>query len=1173
MQWHFGPFRLDQDYGCLWQGDERVVLRPKTFDLLMYLVEHAGELVTKEELLAAIWPETVVADSALTVSVSELRKALDETARAPQYVTTVHRRGYRFIAPVTSLESSAPFTPSTLPEPPQVEAPEAPPPLAAERRQLTVLFCDLVDSTRLAGQLDPEDWREVLQAYHQTCTEVVARFDGYVAQYLGDGVLVYFGYPVAHEDDAQRAVWSALGLLEAMKALHTRLALPSGYALAVRLGVHTGLVVVSDVGTGERHEPLAQGETPHLAARLQSLAGAHELVISGATRELLGRVFNVKDLGEQVLRGVATPMRVYRVEGARTVASRFEAMSASGLTPLVGREEELELLWRRWQQATEGEGQVVLLSGEGGLGKSRLVQTLCERLVDEPHLRVLYQGSPYHTHSAFYPIIAHLQQTLQLEQVPLPAAKLDRLETLLAQAGLAVTEVAPLLALLLSIPSGKRYAPLMLSPQRQKERSIEAIVTQFVNLSQRDPVLFIFEDAHWSDPSTLEVLDRLIDALEEASILAVITYRPEFEPRWRSYGHVTMYTLNRLTRRQVAALVSEVTGGKALPQEVLDQIVAKTDGVPLFVEELTKTVLESGLLENQGDHYTLSGPLAPLAIPATLQDSLMARLDRLESAKAVAQYASVIGRQVSYVLLEAVSPLDEATLQHELSRLVEAELLYQRGLPPQATYTFKHGLIQDSAYQSMLRSTKQGYHHRIAQVLEARFPEMVETQPELLAFHYTGAGLTKQAVGYWKRAGEKAIERSANAEAIAHLNTGLELLQALSDSPERTQQELTLHLSLAVPLVAIKGQAASEVERIYTRARELCQQVGETSQLIPVLWGLFRWYAGRAEYERAHDIAEHFMRLAHDLHDPTLYVAAHRALGGTFVFQGELASARMHLEQSIVLYASVQDRSHVLHYATDHGVTCLAVLSWTLWSLGYPDQASVRSREMLTLAQELVHLQTLAFAFSTAAMFHQFRRETQPTREQAEAAIALSTEQGFLYYGAIGTMLCGWERGIQGEVEGGIGQIHQGLMNYRSTGAEYICPYFLCMLAEVYGQSGQPTSGLAILADALGRVDHTGERFYEAELHRLKGQLLLQQSSNNATEAAICFHQAISIAQNQSAKSWELRAATSLARLWQSQGQQDEARRLLNDIYSWFTEGFETADLIDAKALLEELSP
>jgi predicted ATPase len=667
------------------------------------------------------------------------------------------------------------------------------------------------------------------------------------------------------------------------------------------------------------------------------------------------------------------------------------------------------------------------------------------------------------------------------------------------------------------------------------------------------------------------VLDRLIDGLQDASVLAVITYRPAFEPRWRSYGHVTTHMLNRLTRRQVAALVAEMTNHKALPQEVLEQIVAKTDGVPLFVEELTKTVLESELLTEQGDHYALRGPLPPLAIPATLQDSLMARLDRLESAKAVAQYASVIGRQFSYDLLQAVLQLDASMLQHELQRLIEAELLYQRGLSPQATYIFKHALIQDTAYASLLRSTRQGYHRHIAEVLEDQFPETAETQPELLAHHFMESGLNEQAVDYLQKAGERAVERSANVEAIAHLSAGLDLLKTLPDTPARAQQELALHISLAVPLVALKGQAASEVGHVYTRARELCQQVGDTSQLIPVLWGLYRWYAGRAEYESAHAMAEHIMRLAHELHEPALYVAGNRALGAHCFFQGELLSARTHLEQSIALYRSAQHHSQVFHYAVDHGVACRAVLTWTLWMLGYPDQAAVRSHEMLTLAQELAHLPTLAFALHGAMVLHQFRREVQSIQEQAEAVIRLATEQEFAYFGAAGRLLQGWAQSVPEANETSIWHLHQGLADYRATDIEIFHPYFLGLLAEVHGQARQTVEGLVLLIEALALVDKTGQRFYEAELHRLKGELLLQQSPDNSTEAESCFQQAISIAQNQSAKSWELRAATSLAHLWQSQGKRAEAHALLAPVYSWFTEGFDTADLQEAKALLDEL--
>ena len=1138
----------------------------------MYLVEHAGQLVSKDELLDAVWPEAVVADSVLMVKISELRKVLGDSARVPQYIATEHRRGYRFIAPVMPMEPSAlPALSTPVAQPPAV-ASALPAPLATEWRQLTVLCCDLVDSTRLAGRLDPEDLREVLHAYHQSCGEVVARFDGYVAQYLGDGVLVYFGYPVAHEDDAQRAVWSGLGLLEALSALNARLALPSGSRLAVRLGLHTGLVVVGNVGSGERRERLAQGETPHIAAGLQRLAGANELIISAATRDLLGGMFRVKDLGEQELRGLSTPMQIYRVEGAQEVESRFEAMTVTDLTPLVGREEELALLWRCWQQATEGEGQVVLLSGEAGLGKSRLTQALCERLANEPHLRVLYQCSPYHTHSAFYPIITHLDRTLQLDQVPLSTAKLDRLETLLAKAGLVVSEMAPLLASLLSIPTGNRYRPLLLSPQRQRELTIEALVAQLVSLSQREPLLLIVEDAHWSDPSTLDVLDRLINGLQEAAVLAVITYRPAFEPRWRSYGHVTTYSLNRLTRRQVAALVTEVTDHKALPPEVLDHIVAKTDGVPFFVEELTKTVLASGLLEAQGNRYALRRPLPPLAIPSTLQDALMARLDSMESAKAVAQYAAVMGRQVSYEVLEAVSPLDTATLQYELGRLVQAELLYQRGLPPQATYTFKHALIQDSAYQSLLRSTKQVYHQRIAEMLETRFPEMVATQPELLARHYTESGRHGAAARYWQQAGEKALQRSANVEAIAYLTQGLEVLKTLPDTPERLQCELALQTALGPALMVIKGHGAPDTKRAYARARELCEQLGDAPQLFTALRGMMTNHMGQGNLQTAYQLGEQLRRLAQARTEPAYLLLAHFSLGQVLFWRGDLAAAYAHHTEALTIYTPQDCRNLAAHYGLDLVVASHSYLAWELWQLGYPDQALLSSQMAERLAQEVAHPFSLNIALIWSAILHQWRREAPAAHDLAVASTTVATQQGFVFCLARATILHGWALAMQGQGGAGIAEIRQGLAASLSTGDSGWQPYFLGLMAEAYGEDGHYEAGLNTLAEALAMMDAMEVRFYGAELYRLKGELSLRQSSNNETEAESCFQQAITFAQTQSAKSWELRAATNLSRLWQQQGKHDEARELLAPVYGWFTEGFDTADLQAAQGLLEALS-
>jgi class 3 adenylate cyclase len=661
---------------------------------------------------------------------------------------------------------------STPPEavaspPPQPEAPLAAPhtrvtspaveprPADAERRQLTVLFCDLVDSTTLSSQLDPEELREVVRAYQDTCAKVIARFEGHIAQYLGDGLLVYFGYPLAHEDDAQRAVRAGLGIVEAIGQLNTRLKEERGVQLAVRLGVHTGLVVVGEVGGGTRQEQLALGETPNLAARLQGIAAPNTLVISAATLHLLGGFFAYQSLGTLLLKGFAQPLEVYQVLSESTARSRLEAAGRTGLTPLVGREQEVGLLLERWAQVKDGLGQVVLLSGEAGIGKSRLVQVLKEHVAAEPQAWLTpCQCLPYHRNTALYPWIDLLERVaLGFEREESPQQKLRKLEGFVVQYGLPLAEAVPLFAALLALPLPDTYAPLTISPEQQKQQILHALLMILRRIAAHQPVLFVMEDLHWVDPTTLEFLSLLVDQGPTARILALFTFRPDFSPPWTGRSHLTQMTLPRLPRRQAAEMMDRVAHSKTLPAEVMEQIVAKTDGVPLFVEELTKMVLESGLLHEREDRYELQGPLPPLAIPATLHDSLMARLDHLATVKGLAQLGATLGREFSYDLLQAVSPWEEGTLRHGLQQLVAAELLYQQGLPPQATYLFKHALIQEAAYQSLLRSTRQRHHQRIAQVLEGRFPEIVETQPELLAHHYTEAGLLAHAIPYWQRAG------------------------------------------------------------------------------------------------------------------------------------------------------------------------------------------------------------------------------------------------------------------------------------------------------------------------------------------------------------------------------------------------------------------------------------
>jgi len=1048
------------------------------------------------------------------------------------------------------------------------EAPPLPPRTEAERRQLTVMFVDLVGSTALSASLDPEDMRQVIQSYQECCAEVVKRWDGHIGKYQGDGVIAYFGYPKAHEDDAERAARAGLQVVDAVN----RLTSPSGGALAARVGVATGRVVVGElIGHDEARERAVVGETPNLAARLQALAEPNFVVIAPSTRRLVAGLFELIDLGARELKGFVEPVRAWRVLGPSRIEGRFEAREAAGLLPLVGREGEVTLLLRRWEQAKDGEGQVVLLSGEAGIGKSRLVRAIRERLGhDEPHALLSHFCSPFHQTSALHPVIGSLERAAGYAPDEPPGQKLEKLEALLGRATESLATVAPLLAALLSIPAGDRYPAIELSPQQQKEKTFAALIDRLVGLAACQPVLAVYEDVQWSDPTTLELLEQMIDRVQRLPVLLMITFRPEFTPPWPGQAHMTALALNRLSRKEGVAMVAEVTGGRPLPDEVLDQIIAKTDGVPLFVEELTKNVLESGLLTDLGQHYALAGPLAPLAIPATLQDSLLARLDRLAPVKEVAQIGAAIGREFFYELLAAVATLGDNELQDALGQLVEAELIFRQGTPPHATYSFKHALVRDVAYETLLRSRRQQLHGRIAAVLRERFPAVVESEPEVMARHCAEAGSAEEAIEYLLRAGRQALERSANAEAAGHLGKGLILLEALPAGPERDAVELDILVALGPPLVATKGFTDPEVEKIYLRARALCEEHGKTTALVPVLVGLANIHLLRAELRQARELGEECLTLARRHDDPGVRMAAHRMLGSTLHFLGEFAQARVHLEQANAVREGYQRRFDAsLYLISGSRVYCRSIFARVLWALGYPELASGSSDEALRLAEETSHSHTLAQALSLAAAFHLDRRDVQRTECLARKAVALATKHDFPYWQATGRLWWGWALVQGGEAEQGLAQIRQSLAQFRARGHVQTIPHALTVLADVCGQVGEPQEGLEALAEALVVLERTNERRREAEVYRLRGELLLPGRHWN--EAEDCFHRALSVARQQSARMWELRAATGLARLWREQGRRADAYDLLAPVYGWFTEGLETADLKDAKALLDAL--
>ena len=1036
---------------------------------------------------------------------------------------------------------------------------------AAERRQLTVMFCDLVGSTALSARLDPEDLREIMAAYQRTVAEMVGQSEGFIARYMGDGVLAYFGYPRAHEDDAERAIRAGLRLIDAVAGLDVE-----SVRLQARVGIATGLVVVGDlIGEGSAQEQSVIGETPNLAARLQALAEPSSVVVAASTRRLVGNLFEYSDLGAVEVKGITAPVPASRVLRLRAVASRFEALRGSTLSPLIDREEEIELLLRRWTRAKAGEGQVVLISGEPGIGKSRMTVELGKRLHVEPHVRVRCFCSPYHQDSALFPFIEQLGRASGFENGDQPAVKLEKLRAMLARAG-SPDEDVNFLADLLSLPTSDRTPLPDLSPQRKKERTLEALIRQLEGLARRHPVVAVLEDAHWMDPTSRELLDLTVEHVRRLPALLVVTFRPEFRPPWIGQPQVTMLTLNRLDRRDRTALVEQIAGSKPLPDAVVDQIADRTDGVPLFVEELTKSVLESGVLREETDRYVLDRSLRPLAIPTTLQDSLMARLDRLASVRLVAQIGAAIGREFSYALLRAVSPISEGELEAALARLVASGLVFQRGAPPDAIYSFKHALVQDVAHDSLLRSSRQQLHAQIAHALETQTPELMDSRPEIFAQHYAEAGFVEKSVAYWGRAGRRSAARSAMAEAAAQLRKGLDQLALLPDNPQRQHQELEFWSALGAALRFLKGQATPEMGHAFARGRELWEQLGCPSQFLHIPYGQSFYHIYRGEFDLAQRLDEDLLRLSRQRNDTAGLVLGHHSFGRTLIYIGKFASARSHLEEVLTLYDPDFHGSLCFQVGSDPRVGARGQLGIALFCLGFPKQALAQIRAGITDALALTHPPSLAASLALGCRLLSLGWDNADLEERAGQLIAVATEQGFPLYGALGTIYRGWGKTRTGDVADGISLLRSGSTTYRATGAETRIPYHVALLAKACEIAGQIEEALSLLNNALQIAARIGERWFAAELYRHKGQLMLQQGDSEAAEEF--YRRALAIAKEQQAKLWELRAAVSLARLHRDRGCRSEAHDFLAPIYGWFSEGFDTQDLKGAKALLDELS-
>jgi class 3 adenylate cyclase/predicted ATPase len=1064
-----------------------------------------------------------------------------------------HRR--RLLQAIAALHPMPDATPPAALNPGPRAEPEA------ERRQVTIMFCDLVGSTALASRLDPEDLRDVFDSFRRRVAQVVAHFDGFVAKYMGDGVLAYFGYPHAHEDDAEQAVRAALALIDAVGELQ------APQRLQVRIGIATGLVVIGDlIGAGSAQEQVVVGETPNLAARMQTLAEPNVIVIAESTHRQIGARFEVADLGPQSLKGFTEPQRAWRVLAEKRALGRYEALR-SGATPLIGRDEELDLLLRRWAQAKPGSGRVVLISAEPGVGKSRIAEALAERIAGEPHIRLRYFCSLHHQDSALYPVVAQMEHAAGFAHEDSPGEKLAKLQALLIATAPPREDVA-LIAELHSLASADAARPFDVSPQRKKEETFDVLLRQIERLSRQQPVLMVFEDIHWIDPSSRELLDWTFERIVNWPVLLVATFRPEFQSPWTGQPHVTTLNLTRLDRHDTATMVANIAGSEALPADIVQEIAVRTEGVPLFVEELTKAVLEAG---TQAATTLSSVPHPALSVPATLHASLMARLDRLGPvAKDVAQKGGVIGRDFRYDLLASITDLPEPQLREALDRLTNSGLLFTRGTPPQSTYIFKHSLVQDTAYGSLLNKERQQVHRRVGEAIRHWFPERAETGPEVVAYHCAQADLIELAVEWWGKAGELAQRRSAYIEAISHFEKALSAAERLGGAPVQQVLRLRLQIAYGNALRVARGFGAPETIAAFACARDLAASIEGGPDRFPAYYGLWSGSFLRGQLTQMQEIAEAFLSDIESQPDSPEAGIAHRIYGMTCWFQGNFAKARAHLEKTLAICESARDRELVFRFGQDVATPAMSYLALVLWPLGLIDHARQFADAAVTCAMRTKHMPTVAYAHAHTSTFEMMRHDRVAAEPHVQSLLQLAHKHGMPVWTAFGTFHQGWLRWHAGDREAGTAGMHEGMALMRAQRQEVFKPMLATLLAETEAEAGQLEAALAILDYQLVEIEQTGQHWLDAEVHRARGNVLLRLRPCDST-AESAFTRAIDIARNQSAKLFELRATLALARLWAVQGKRAEAHDLLAPAYDWFTEGFDAADLVDAKALLNNL--
>ena len=1036
---------------------------------------------------------------------------------------------------------------------------------AAERRQLTVMFCDLVGSTQLSQQLDPEDYREIIRAYRSAVGRVVARYEGSIAQYLGDGLLVYFGYPAAHEDDAERAIRAGLEIVAAVGALDSGSETP----LRVRVGIATGVVVVGDVAVvGGAEERTALGETPNLAARLQAAAEPNCVVVAPATKRLVEGRLELEPLRELSLKGITEPVSAYRATGVQQ-SERVRALIRQRLARFVGRANEFEALWQLWREAQQGAGHVVLVGGEAGIGKSLLAEALRERVRGEPHVCIRYQCTPFHTNSAFHPVIAQLGRAAGFAPTDGVAAKLARLEELF-HGGFAEREKETSLALLAALLSLEqpRYRLPPMTARQQKTATIELLRRQLEGLARQTPALLLVEDAHWIDPSTQELLGALLAGIPATPALLVVTHRPGFDRTWMGAHPVAEIALERLGNAESVELVRQLAGGRMLAEDIVAQVVDRSDGIPLFIEEMTKSVLESEK-RAEADGVAAARAPRPIAVPSTLQDSLMARLDRLGPAREIAQVGAVIGREFSRDLLAASAQVEESALDAALERLIAAELIFVRRPAPAASYAFKHSLVRDAAYDSLLRKRRQELHARIGAVLEEQFPESAVSEPELLAQHFEGAVLPDKAVKYWRRAGGRAYRRSAIQESIVHFSRALERVPELEPS-KRLDQEIALLTGLGESLMLSKGFAAPEVRALYERAEALAREIGELPGAARVVFGLWAYHHVRADMPKARALAERLNELAKRMDKAEESLAAQAVLGITSHCMGEFALSRGVHERVIRDYRFESDRTRARTYVSDPGAVSRTYLATTLWYLGLPEQALKMSADAVETARATAHPYTLATVLALTARFHQIRRDPARTLEVADETVAVSTEFDFPIWRTLGTLLGCWVRAERGDAVA-VDKMQGAIARYRRIGVGISLPYYTALLAEQLAKRGRVDEALAMTADAIKESIATRAHAEEAEIRRIECDVLRLRPGDDGA-CARRLQEALALAERQAALAWRLRLTMSLAHALRDAGRPREARERLVAERNRFTEGAGAGDLQSADTLLAELA-